>query len=121
MLLSGTYSRVRVARFRRRRMRCEFDLRKTPNRPRNVSIFYTDYLMRAISDENAQRSPPNVRRFSSETGAFPEFLDPHYPYHPRSFLKDSSTFSRTSPGSSRRRTLRRRGTDAMYPASVLTF
>ncbi len=41
------------------------------NRPRNVSIFYTDYLMRAISDENAQRSPPNVRRFSSETGALP--------------------------------------------------
>jgi len=44
------------------------------NRPRNVSIFYTDYLMRAISDENAQRSPPNVRRSSSETGALPGVL-----------------------------------------------
>ena len=50
----------------------------------------------------------------------PEFLHPHYPYHPRSFLKDSSTFCRTSPRSFRRRTLRRRGADAGSMASVLT-
>jgi hypothetical protein len=35
--------------------------------------------------------------------------------------KDSSTFSRTSRGSFRRRTLRKRGTDAGYMASVLRF
>src|SRR5437667_9228315 len=40
---------------------------------------------------------------------------------PRSFLKDSSTFSQTLPGSFRRSMLRRRGTDAGYMASVLTF
>src|SRR5262249_14722406 len=35
-----------------------------------------------------------------------------YPYHPRSFLKDSSTSSRTSPGSFRSRMVRMRGSDA---------
>jgi len=49
----------------------------------------------------------------------PEFF-PHYPHHPRSFLKDSSTSSRTSPGSFRRTIVKRRGTDAGQMASVLS-
>jgi hypothetical protein len=50
------------------------------------------------------RCLPAWAGYSLKTAITAGSMHPHYPYHPRSFLKDSSTFSQTSPGSSRRRT-----------------